>query len=62
MLADAEDAGRALVLALTDAQRASATIPGATPGEILTNNKPAADPQNPSGVTAATMTPAQRDP
>ena len=61
VLAAQEDAGRALVLALTDAQRAGATIPGATPGEIVTGNKPAADPQNPAGITAETMTAPQRE-
>jgi hypothetical protein len=61
VLAAEEDAGRALVLALTDAQRTTAMIPGPTPGEIVTGNKPDADPQTAAGVTAATMTPPQRE-
>jgi hypothetical protein len=61
VLAAEEDAGRALVLALDDAQRATATIQGATPGDIVTGNKPAADPQNPLGITASAMTPPQRE-
>jgi hypothetical protein len=61
VLAPEEDAGRALVLALTDEQRATAILPGVTPGEILTGNKVAADPQNPAGISASAMTPAQRD-
>jgi len=61
VLAAEEDAGRALVLALTDAQRTTAAIPGPTPGEIVTGNKPDADPQNAAGITAAAMTPPQRE-
>jgi hypothetical protein len=61
VLAPEEDAGRALVLALTDEQRATALMQGTTPGDIVTGNKPAADPQNPVGITAAAMTPPQRD-
>ena len=61
VLAPEEDAGRALMLALTDEQRATAMLPGATPGEIVTGNKVAVDPQNPAGISVAGMTPAQRD-
>jgi len=61
VLAPEEDAGRALVLALTDEQRATAVIPGAPPNEIITANKPAADPQNPAGIAASAMTPPQRE-
>lgn len=61
VLAPEEDAGRALVLALTDEQRATAVIPGAPPNEIITANKPSADPQNPAGIAASAMTPPQRE-
>ena len=61
VLAPEEDAGRALVLALDDEQRTTAMIPGATPDEIVTGNKIAADPQNPAGISAAAMTPPQRE-
>jgi hypothetical protein len=61
VLAPEEDAGRALVTALTDEQRAKVMIPGNTPGDIVTGNKPSADPQNPVGLSAADMTPAQRE-
>jgi type II secretory pathway pseudopilin PulG len=61
VLAPEEDAGRALVLALDEAQRATATIPGMPPGEIQTANKPAADPLNPIGINSTAMTPPQRE-
>lgn len=61
ILGPQEDAGRALVLALDGGQRTTATIKGMTPEDIVTGNKPAADPLNPLGITAAAMTPAQRE-
>ena len=61
VLAPEEDAGRALVLALDDKQRTMATIQGTAPNEIVTGNKPAADPQNPAGIAASAMTPPQRE-
>ena len=60
VLAPEEDAGRSLVQALDAAQRTKATIE-ATPNDIVTGNKPAADPQNPLGISASEMTPPQRE-
>jgi hypothetical protein len=56
-----EDAGRAVVLALDDTQRATALIQPAAPNEILTANKPLADPLSPAGISASAMTPQQRE-
>jgi uncharacterized protein DUF3500 len=61
VLAPQEDAGRALVKALDDKQRATATLPDVVPADIVTGNKMTADPQNPSGIAASAMTPAQRE-
>jgi Protein of unknown function (DUF3500) len=61
ILAQEEDAGRALLLALDPAQRAKATIEAAAPNDIVTTNKVKADPLSPVGVPAREMTAAQRD-
>jgi hypothetical protein len=56
-----EDAGRALMQAFDDGQKASALIQGVAPNDIVTGNNLVADPQNPAGIAASAMTPAQRD-
>jgi hypothetical protein len=61
ILAQEEDAARALLLALDPAQRTKATIEAAAPNDIVTTNKDKIDPLAPAGVAARDMTPAQRD-
>ena len=61
ILAQEEDAGRALHLAFDEARRAKATINATAPNDIVTTNSVKIDPLSPAGVTAAEMTPAQRD-
>jgi hypothetical protein len=61
LLGAEEDAARALMLSLDDTQRATATIQATPPNEILTANNPVAEPLTPSGISAAAMTPAQRE-
>ena len=56
-----EDAARALLNALDDAQKTTAIINAIAPSEIITNNSMKADPLSPSGVPASAMTSAQRD-
>ncbi len=55
-----EDLGRALVQALTDAQRKTAVIAPTAPDDILTTNARKAGIQDQSGLTYKDMTPAQR--
>jgi hypothetical protein len=61
ILADQEDAGRALLLALDDKQRAKAVIQNVALNEIVTTNKVDINPLSPVGLGAEAMTPAQRD-
>ena len=56
-----EDAARALLNALDPAQRAKAIITDVAPHDIVTTNAVKIDPLSPAGVTAAEMTPSQRD-
>ena len=56
-----EDAGRALLEALSPEQRQVATVLPEAPNEMLTTNLPKADPQSPIGVQASAMTAAQRE-
>ena len=60
ILAQEEDAGRALLLALDDSQRTKATINSAAPNDIVTTNAVKIDPLSPVGVQASEMTPSQR--
>ena len=60
VLAAEEDAGRALLEALTPEQRQIATVLAEAPNEMLTTNIAKADPLSPIGVQASAMTPAQR--
>jgi hypothetical protein len=61
ILAQEEDAGRALLLALDDARRAKATINTTAPNDIVTTNSVKIDPVAPAGVAAAEMAPSERD-
>ncbi len=61
VLANLEDTGRALVMALDDKQRATAIINQTAPNEIVTNNTLNISPLSPDGLKYSAMTPAQRD-
>jgi len=61
VLAAEDDAGRAFVKSLDDAQRKIAVIDATAPKEIVSGNKHHVDPLSPVGLTAAQLTPAQRD-
>jgi hypothetical protein len=56
-----EDAARALLAGLTDAQRTTAVIAPTPPGDVETGTDVEVDPLSPAGVLAADMTAAQRD-
>ncbi|HWA29019.1 MAG TPA: DUF3500 domain-containing protein [Lacunisphaera sp.] len=59
-LAAEEDQGRALVLALDEAQRRRAIVAERAPGDILTRNDNIAKPQEPAGLDYASMTADQQ--
>ena len=61
VLANLEDTGRALVMALDDKQRATAIINATAPTEIVTNNTLDIKPLSPDGLKYPAMTAAQRD-
>ena len=61
VLANLEDTGRALVMALDDKQRATAIINATAPNEIVTNNQLDIKPLSPDGLKTSAMTPAQRE-
>ncbi len=61
VLANLEDTGRALVMALDDKQRATAIINQTAPTEIVTNNTLNISPLSPDGLKYSAMTAAQRD-
>jgi hypothetical protein len=61
ILADQEDAGRALALRLTEAQRAKAVITRDAPGDILTTNRYPIEPLAPAGIASAELTTPQRE-
>ena len=56
-----QDAGRAMVMALDDAQRKTAIVAEKAPNDILSANKFPIDPLTPAGVMASDMTPKQRE-
>ena len=60
VLANLEDTGRALVMALDDKQRATAIINTTAPNEIVTNNQLDIKPLSPDGLKVSAMTAAQR--
>ena len=61
VLAQQEDTGRSLVMALDEAQRRTAVINVTAPNEIVTNNNLTINPLTPDGIKVSAMTPAQRD-
>ncbi|PYS47859.1 MAG: hypothetical protein DMG13_26845 [Acidobacteria bacterium] len=61
LLGDQEDAARALLMALDESQRRKAIIQNVALDEIVTANKVDISPLSPVGITAAAMTPQQRD-
>ncbi len=61
LLANREDAGRALVDSLDDAQRKAAIINAVAPTDIATMNTNDIAPLEPAGVAAAALTGKQRD-
>jgi hypothetical protein len=61
LLGPQEDAGRALVTALDEKQRATAILQAQALNEIVTTNTPKVDPLSPAGLAASDMTPAQRE-
>ena len=60
LLADEEDAARALIAALDEPQRKAAIIADAAPNEIVTTNSPKADPLDTAGIEASALTEPQR--
>lgn len=60
VLGSLEDAGRALMEALTDAQRQTAVLAALAPGDIVSANRLDIGPLGPPGLPASRMTPAQR--
>jgi len=61
ILKDEEDPARALLLSLTQAQRAKAVLPVAAPGDILTMNRNNIDKLDAAGIPAGELQPNQRD-
>ena len=61
VLAEEEDSGRALLMALNDAQRAKAVINTTAPNDIVTHNALKADPQSPAGIAVTELQANQRD-
>ena len=61
VLGEREDTARALLMALDEAQRNSATIAGVAPGDIVTRTAAKVDPLSPVGLAASAMTANQRD-
>jgi len=61
ILAQEEDSGRALLLALDGRQRAQATITDVAPNDIVTTNSVKIDRLSPVGLAAADMTAAERE-
>ena len=55
-----QDAGRALMMALDEAQKKTATFAAIAPNDILTRTEVAVTPLNPPGIAVADMTAAQR--
>jgi hypothetical protein len=61
ILAQEEDAARALLLALDQTQRAKATIDAVAPKDIVTTNAAKIDPLSPAGIQAGALEPKQRE-
>lgn len=56
-----QDAGRALVMALDEAQRTTAIIQGVAPNDIVTTTSVKVDPLSPVGIAASAMNAKQRE-
>ena len=56
-----QDAGRAVVMALDDAQKKTALIAEVAPTDILTKTEVITNPLSPLGITSSAMTPKQRE-
>ena len=56
-----QDAGRALVMALDEAQRKTAIFTDNAPTDILTKTDVTTNPLSPGGIAASAMTPKQRE-
>ena len=56
-----QDAGRALMMALDDAQKKTALFTEVAPNDILTKTDVETNPLTPGGVAASAMTPPQRE-
>jgi len=56
-----QDAGRALVMALDDAQKKAAIVAEVAPTDILTKTEVITNPLSPLGITSSAMTPKQRE-
>jgi hypothetical protein len=61
LLGAREDAARALLMALDEAQRKTATFADVAPNEIVTTTTLKVDPLSPAGLAASAMQPGQRD-
>ncbi len=61
VLAPLEDAGRAVVESLTDAQRVTAVLAGTAPNDIVSANKRDIAPLTPPGIALARLTSPQRE-
>jgi hypothetical protein len=61
VLAEEEDSGRALLMALNESQRAKAVINTTAPNDIVTHNVLKADPQSPAGIAVTDLQANQRD-
>ncbi len=56
-----QDTGRALMMALDDAQKKTATFAEVAPNDILTANKVTVDPLSPPGIAVSELTAKQRE-
>ncbi len=61
VLAQEEDLGLALINSLDESQRKTAIFAGKAPTEIVTKNEKRVKPLSPEGISAAQLTPAQRE-
>jgi hypothetical protein len=56
-----QDAGRAVMMALDDAQKKTALVAEVAPNDILTTNKVTVDPLSPPGIAVSEMNAKQRE-
>jgi hypothetical protein len=60
MLKDEEDLAVQLVKSFTDEQKKDGVLPGAAPADVLSAEKPKADPLNPAGIASSKLDEKQR--